>query len=119
MVMDPLLADTCVASVTWKVNEALPGPVGVPLMRPVALVRLKPRDAKDPEMTLHANGAVPPDSVRVALYATPAVAAGKEVVVIAGRGFTIICSVADFDELAIEVAVTVAVNALATEDGAL
>jgi hypothetical protein len=54
----------------------------------------------------------------VPLYAVPAVAV-RDVVVIAGRGLTLICKVADFVVSVIDVAVTVAVNALATEAGVL
>ncbi len=48
----------------------------------------------------------------------PAVAAGRELVVTAGNGLTLICKVADFDESLIEVAVTVAVKAAVTDAGA-
>jgi hypothetical protein len=47
----------------------------------------------------------------------PAVAV-KEVVVMAGRGATLICKVAIFVASETEVAVTVAVNAVVTEAGA-
>jgi hypothetical protein len=49
----------------------------------------------------------------------PAVAVGKVVVVMVGGGLTLICTVADFVASVIEVAVTVAVNTLVTEAGAL
>lgn len=45
-------------------------------------------------------------------------AAGRELVVTAGNGLTLICKVADFDESLIEVAVTVAVKAAVTDAGA-
>jgi hypothetical protein len=49
----------------------------------------------------------------------PAVAAGRDVVAMVGGGLTLICTLADFVVSVIEAAVTVAVNALVTEAGAL
>jgi glycerol kinase len=49
----------------------------------------------------------------------PAVAVGKVVVVMVGGGLTLTCTVADFVASVIEVAVTVAVNTVVTEAGAL
>jgi hypothetical protein len=47
------------------------------------------------------------------------VAAGSEVVAMAGRGLTLISSVADWAAFETEVAVIVAVNAVVTEAGVL
>ncbi len=46
-------------------------------------------------------------------------AVGRGVDAMAGRGFTLICTLADLVVSVIEVAVTVAVKALGTEAGAL
>ena len=112
------LADIFAASVIWNVTELLPaGPVGVPVMAPVLPFRVKPTGS-DPEVMVNVYGLVPPDSLSVPLYAVPAVAT-KEVVVMAGSGATLICSVAIFVVSETEVAVTVAVNPVVTLAGAL
>jgi hypothetical protein len=111
--LDELLA----ASVTSKVTDALLLPVGVPLIVPVLLVKLKPA-GKAPELTVHLKGPVPPDSLNVVVYAVPAVAAGMEVVLMAGSGFTLICNVEDFVASEIDVAVMIAVNTVVTDAGA-
>jgi hypothetical protein len=36
-------------------------------MAPVRLFKLNPNEANEPEVTLHVNGPVPPDTLRVAL----------------------------------------------------
>ncbi len=111
------LAEFPAASLTWKVTELLPAPVGVPATTPVLPLRLNPA-GRDPESIVHLNGLVPPDTPNVALKAVPAVAV-REVVVIAGRGLTLISTVADFVVSVTEVAVTVAMKAVVTLAGAL
>ncbi len=106
------------ASVTLIVTVALP-PVGVPLMV-TELVVLDPIDKPGGSVpvTLQVNGAVPPLALMVLLSAVPAVAVSAGFVVIDGRGFTVICTLAVFVVSLTEVAVTVAVNALVTLAGA-
>jgi len=114
------LADTFAASVTWKVTEMLPkGPVGVPVIAPLLVLRLSPAGSV-PVVIAHVYGLVPPDtiSVQLLLHAVPAVAVSV-VVVRVGGGLTLICKVAVLVGSVIEVAVTVAVNAVATVAGAL
>jgi hypothetical protein len=71
------------ASVTLMVKADGPaGPVGVPVMAPVLLVRLSPA-GNIPALTLNDSGANPV-AWMVWLYGDPSTAAGREVVVIAG-----------------------------------
>jgi hypothetical protein len=67
------------ASVTEMVTDAVPTALcaGVPLMAPVEALIERPLGSP---VALNANGIVPPVTVVVALYAVPAVAAGKAVV---------------------------------------
>ena len=112
------LAVTFVASVTWKVIELLPaGPVAMPVIAPVLVLKLNPA-GMDPEVMAKVYGLVPPDSLSVPLYEVPAVRV-RDVVVIAGGGLTLICRTADLVVSVTEVAVTVAVNAVVTDAGAL
>ncbi len=106
-------------SVTSKVTVPPPPPVGVPLTTPVLAAKLNP-GGNVPFVMLHVNGLVPPDSVRVALYAAPGITVGRdeEVVVMAGGALTFTCKVANFEVSVIDVAVIVAVNALVTDAGA-
>jgi hypothetical protein len=105
-------------SVTLKVTELLPaGPVGVPVIAPVLALKLNPAGSV-PDVMAYVYGLVPPDSLNVPLYVAPSVTV-REVVVMAGRGLTLICTVAVLVVSVIEVAVTVAVNALVTEAGVL
>jgi len=61
------LADIFAASVIWNVTELLPaGPVAMPVMAPVLLVRVNPVGSV-PEVTAKVYGLVPPDSLRVPL----------------------------------------------------
>jgi hypothetical protein len=60
------LADLPAASVTWKVTEPLPAPVGTPLIAPVWGFKFNPVGSV-PEVTVHVYGLVPPDSLNVAL----------------------------------------------------
>jgi len=71
-----------------------------------------------PELRLQVNGLVPPVALMVALYAAPAVAAARELVVITGTGFTVICTLVDLVGSVTEVAVTVAVITVAVFKGA-
>lgn len=120
-----VIASACVAlsptlSATFSVTEPLPPPVGVPLMVTDEVV-LDPSDkpgGRVPELTVHVSGVVPPVPVTVCEYAVPAVAAGRDVVEIAGAGLTVICALADLLGSVTEVAVTVAAVALATVAGA-
>ena len=50
-------------SVTWTENEGSPAAGGVPESEPVGL-RLIPA-GRDPDVTVHWNGGVPPDAVSV------------------------------------------------------
>jgi hypothetical protein len=110
------LADIFAASVIWKVTELLPeGPVGMPVTAPVLAFKLNPVGSA-PAVTAYVYGLVPPDSLSVPLYVLPSVVV-REVVVIRGRGLTLICTVADLVVSVTEVAVTVAVNAVVTEAG--
>jgi hypothetical protein len=113
-----LLAELPASSVTSKVINALPAPVGVPVIAPVLLLKLKPKGSV-PEVIVHRKGLVPPDSLITALYAVPAVAGGTVVVVIVGRGFTLICKEEVLVASVMEVAVMVTVNTLVTDAGAL
>ena len=117
MTVTAWLAEFPAASLTWKVTEPVPAPVGMPATTAVFPLRLNPA-GKDPDRIVHLNGPVPPDRPNAALKAVPAVAV-REVVVIAGRGLTLICTVADFVVSVIEVAITVAVKAAVTVAGAL
>lgn len=112
------LAELLASSVTSKVTLALPAPVGVPVIAPVVLFRLKPK-GNVPEVIVHRKGLVPPDSLMTALYAVPAVAFGTVVVVIVGSGLTLICTEEDLVASVMEVAVMVTVNTLVTDEGAL
>lgn len=112
------LAELPAASVTSKVTDALPAPVGVPVIAPVLLFRLKPKGSV-PEVIVHRKGLVPPDTLTTALYTVPAVAVGTVVVVIVGSGLTLICKEEDLLASVIEVAVMVTVNTLVTEEGAV
>lgn len=116
MMVKVWLANIFAASVTLMVTVLLP-PVGVPVMTPVLVFKLKPAGSV-PEVMAHVYGLVPPDSVNVWLYAVPAVAAGRELMLKVGGGLTLICKVAVLVVSVIEVAVTVAVNALVTVAGA-
>lgn len=61
------LADILVASVIWKVTELLPaGPVGVPVIAPVLVLKLNPVGSV-PTVMAYVYGLVPPDSLSVAL----------------------------------------------------
>lgn len=112
------LADIFAASVILKVTELLPeGPVGMPVTAPVPVLKLNPVGSV-PAVMAQLYGLVPPDSLSVPLYADPSVTV-REVVVMAGGGLTFICKVANLVVSVTEVAVTVAVNALVTEAGAL
>ena len=51
-------------SVTLKVKEPLPPPVGVPLTTPVLLFKLNPAGSVA-GVTVHVHGSVPPDSTSV------------------------------------------------------
>lgn len=59
-----LLEELPTASVTLKVTEPLPPPVGRPVIAPVLVVKLNPGGSV-PLVTLHVNGLVPPDSTSV------------------------------------------------------
>ena len=59
------VAELPAASVTLKVNEPEPPPVGVPLIRPVLAFKVNP--AGRVGVTVHRNGPVPPVSPGVAL----------------------------------------------------
>jgi hypothetical protein len=52
------------ASVTWKVTEPLPPPVGVPEITPVLAFKLNPGGSV-PAVMLYVYGLVPPDSLSV------------------------------------------------------
>jgi len=60
------MADMPAASAILNVTELLLVPVGVPVIAPVLLFKLKPVGSV-PEVTVHMYGLVPPDSLRVAL----------------------------------------------------
>lgn len=95
-------------------------PVGVPLTVTEEDV-LEPSDipgGKLPEFTVQVSGPVPPVAVTLWEYAVPAVAAGREVVEMAGAGFTVICTLADLVASVTELAVIVAVAGAVTVPGA-
>jgi hypothetical protein len=52
------------ASVTCTVKLYVPATVGVPLIAPVVLFRLRP-DGRDPDVTPHVYGVLPPDAESV------------------------------------------------------
>jgi hypothetical protein len=108
------------ASAILIVMFATVWPVGVPAtVTELELLALNDRPAGSvPEVRLQVNGLVPPVALMVALYAVPAVAAAKEVVEIAGSGFTVICTLVDLVGSLTEVAVTVAVITVAVFKGA-
>jgi hypothetical protein len=68
-------------SVTFTPKLAPPEVVGVPEITPLD-ERLRPA-GREPELSVQAYGGVPPEAARVAEYAVPTVAPGREVVVIA------------------------------------
>lgn len=72
------IAGGAAESVTWTVMLKLPGPLGVPLMTPV-LASVSPV-GNCPEVIPQVYGGVPPWAARVAEYATPATAPGREAV---------------------------------------
>ena len=59
------LAETAVASMTWKVTDPLLTPVGMPLITPVLLFKFNPA-GNAPELMVQWRGLVPPDSPIVA-----------------------------------------------------
>jgi hypothetical protein len=94
-------------SVTFTVKFAAPfGPVGVPVICPDESM-LSPA-GKFPLLTVSVSVPAPPDVVIVWVYAVPSVPAGSVVVVIPGGGVMLIVTVADWEGLATEVAVTMA-----------
>ena len=58
------LAKSFAASVTWKVTELLPAPVGEPVMAPVLAFKLNPAGSV-PAVIDHVYGLVPPDTLNV------------------------------------------------------
>src|SRR4029079_1198048 len=64
-------------SVTVAVNVKLPVLVGVPAMRPVEAVSVRP-SGRLPEVTLQVYGAVPELTESVWLYGVPVVASGSD-----------------------------------------
>src|SRR3972149_6553749 len=62
------LAVALFASVTCTVKLYVPASVGVPLITPVVLLRLRP-DGREPDVTTHVYGVLPPEAVSVWLYA--------------------------------------------------
>ena len=64
------------------VNWAVPSAVGVPLISPVSLFRLRPAGRLPPSM-LHVMGVVPV-AVRIWLYASPTLPSGRLDVVMLG-----------------------------------
>jgi hypothetical protein len=72
-------------SFTCTVKVLVPFPVGVPEITPELESRSRPA-GRLPETIDHVYGVAPPEAVNVALYATPCVAVGKDVVVIEGGG---------------------------------
>jgi len=72
-------------------KEYEPGVVGVPVIAPVAVLKLSP-GGSDPSAMLHFRGAVPPLLVRAPLYAAPTVPEDK-VPDIVGKGFTVMLAV--------------------------
>ncbi len=68
-------------SLTCAVKEKVPDWDGVPLSWPVEEFRVSP-EGREPAATDHVYGVVPPVAVKVKLYAVPAWAFGRAVVVI-------------------------------------
>src|SRR5271155_2437830 len=71
------------ASLTSTVNDEFPDAVGVPEIKPVAAVRLKPAGSA-PAVILQVYGIVPPLAASVAEYALLTVPPGRDVVVTEG-----------------------------------
>jgi hypothetical protein len=97
------------ASVARTVKLAVSAVVGVPLLIPVLLARLKPT-GKLPVTIDQVRGAVPPLATNVWLYAVPAVAPGKLAVVTTGRSFTVISRVSGVGSESPRLSVTVKVT---------
>jgi len=74
-------------SVTFRPKPKPPAVVGVPAIAPVAEVNVRP-GGKPPEATVHVNGAVPPETDAIALYATPTTPSGSDVIEKESCGFT-------------------------------
>ena len=110
---------TELASITFTVKFAVPfGPVGVPLIVPVALI-VSPA-GKLPALIENVQLPAPPVSSTAWLYAVPSVPADSELVVIFGIAATVIVTVAvfvlSFTEVAVITAVPVAPFALYVTD---
>lgn len=92
------VADAPSASVTLIVTAAVVSEaLGVPVrLTELELLEFKVSQA-GPETMDQVNGAIPPDSFTVASYAAPIVAAGRDVVVIAGPGSTVTVRVAELE----------------------
>lgn len=105
-------------SVTAKVG--LPAVVGMPVIAPVDALRVRPA-GRFPLVTDHAYGGMPPSPANVVAYAVPDVPAGSgpAAVIIAGFTGTFSTAVAVTLESAMELAVMVTLNAVATLTGAV
>jgi hypothetical protein len=84
----PEVALTEYRSVTRTVNVDVPGVVGVPEIRPLALPRIRPGGSW-PVARDQVRDAVPLETIRVCKYAKPTSPLGKEVVLIDGGGLMI------------------------------
>ena len=96
----------------------MPAVVGFPVIAPVLAFKLSPAGSVPPVM-LHVNGATPPASCRVTLYAVPTVPFAREVVVTDGEGVTVMLKVAVLVVSLTDVAVSVTVRFAATMAGAV
>lgn len=74
--LSDFVAVLLLASVTLTVNVEVPDVVGVPEIAPDDPVNVNPA-GRDPVLTLHVYGVVPPPACKVAEYAVPAVPAAK------------------------------------------
>lgn len=100
-------ATPALESVTFTVKLDTPAVVGVPVIAPVLLLRLKPA-GKLPEVVEYVRAPAPPVTAMLWLYAVPTTPAGSVVVVIAGGALTVMLSEAAFVVSVTDVAVIVA-----------
>jgi hypothetical protein len=88
------VAVTPAESATSSVTFEFPAADGVPVIWPVPAFRFRPA-GREPELTDQLYGGVPPLAERDAVYADPALPAGRDAVVIASGG--VIATENDFD----------------------
>jgi hypothetical protein len=111
-----LCAPPLLESVAFTVKfTILFGPVGVPAIWPDESM-LSPA-GKLPVLTVSVSVPAPPDVPTVWEYAVPSVPAGKDVVVMAGGGVSVMVTAAELAGLATEVAVTVAAGSALDASG--